>query len=44
MKGFMAGIAAMIVISIGAAVILSSMDYSSEARFTSQSGSVRLGN
>jgi hypothetical protein len=43
MKGFLAGIAAMIVISVGAAVVLNSMDYSSEARYSSQSGSVRLG-
>ncbi|HSM39762.1 MAG TPA: hypothetical protein VK862_03365 [Afifellaceae bacterium] len=42
MKGFLAGIAAMIVISIGAAVILNSMDYSSQTRFSSPY--VRLGN
>jgi len=42
MKGFLTGIAAMIVISIGAAVILNSMDYSSQTRFSSPY--VRLGN
>lgn len=44
MKGFLVGIAAMVVISVGAAAILNNMDYSSQSQFTSQGGSVRLGN
>ena len=43
MKAFIGGIAVMIVISVGAAVVLDSMDFSSQDRFTSTNGSVRLG-
>lgn len=43
MKGFLAGIAAMIIISFAAAMVLDSLDYSSQARHTTNSGSVRLG-
>ena len=43
MKGFLIGIAGMVIISVGAAIILDNLDYSSKARNTTESGSVRLG-
>jgi hypothetical protein len=43
MKGFLTGVAGIIVISVGAALVLNTMEHSSEAQYTSQSGSVRLG-
>ena len=43
MKAFLGGIAAMIVIAVGAAIVLDFMGFSSEAQFTSERGSVRLG-
>ncbi|HMB48626.1 MAG TPA: hypothetical protein VKN63_10155 [Afifellaceae bacterium] len=43
MKGFLAGVAGIIVISVGAAVVLNMMDASSQMRYTSEHGSVRLG-
>jgi len=43
MKGFLAGIAGIIIISFGAAIVLNNMDYSSEVSNTSERGSVRLG-
>ncbi len=43
MKGFIVGMAGMIVIAVGAAVILDNMDYSSQSSFTSKNGSVRIG-
>ncbi len=43
MKAFIGGIAAMIVIAVGAAIVLDSMGSSSQAEFTSERGSVRLG-
>ena len=44
MKGFIRGIAGMIIISVCAAVVLNTMEHSSKARYTSETGSVRLGN
>ena len=44
MKAFLVGLAGIVVISFGAAMVLNNMDYSTEARFTTESGSVRLGN
>ena len=43
MKAFITGIAAMIVIAVGAMIVLDSMGFSSQAAFTSERGSVRLG-
>ena len=43
MKAFIGGIAAMIIIAVGAAVVLNSIGFSSQDRFTSERGSVRLG-
>ncbi len=43
MKAFLGGIAAIIVIAVGAAIVLDSMGYSTKERFTSERGSVRLG-
>ena len=43
MKAFIGGIAAMIVIAVGAAIVLDSMGSSSQEQFTSERGSVRLG-
>lgn len=44
MKGFIVGIAGMIAISVGAAIVLDNMDYSSQSDATSGNGSVRIGN
>ncbi len=44
MKAFIGGIAAIIVIAVGAAVVLNFVGFSSQDRFTSERGSVRLGN
>jgi hypothetical protein len=43
MKSFLAGFVAMIVISVGAGVVLTNMDFSSAGDVTSERGSVRLG-
>ncbi len=43
MKAFIGGIAAMIVISVGAMLVLDSVGFTSKAEFTSERGSVRLG-
>ncbi len=42
MNGFLVGIAAMVVISVGAAIVLNNLDYSSQSQFSSPY--VRLGN
>jgi len=43
MNGFLAGLAGIIIISFAAAMVLNNMDYSTQARYTTESGSVRLG-
>lgn len=43
MKAFIGGIAAIIVIAVGAMIVLDAMGFSSQDRFTSERGSVRLG-
>ncbi len=43
MKGFIAGVAGIVIISVAAAIVLNNLDYSSEISYTSERGSVRLG-
>ena len=43
MKAFIGGIAAVIVIAVGAMIVLDSIGFSSQDQFTSERGSVRLG-
>ena len=43
MKAFIGGIAAIFVIAVGAAIVLDSIGFSSQEQFTSERGSVRLG-
>ena len=43
MKAFVGGIAAIIVIAVGAMIVLDSIGFSSQDQFTSERGSVRLG-
>ena len=43
MKAFIGGIAAIIVIAVGAMIVLDSIGFSSQDQFTSERGSVRLG-
>jgi hypothetical protein len=43
MKAFLGGIAAIIVVSVGAVIVLDAMGFSSQEQFTSERGSVRLG-
>ncbi len=43
MKAFLGGLAAILVIAVGAAFVLDAMGLSSQAQFTSERGSVRLG-
>jgi hypothetical protein len=43
MKAFIGGIVAIIVIAVGAMVVLDTLGFSSQDRFTSERGSVRLG-
>jgi len=43
MKSVLGGLILLFLVSTGAAVALNALDYSSKSVFTSQSGSVRLG-
>lgn len=43
MKAFLAGLAGIVIISFASALVLNNMDYSTQSRYTTESGSVRLG-